>query len=380
MIDVLVAGGGPAGLATAIRCAQAGLEVTVAEPRAGPIDKACGEGLMPAAVAGLDAIGVDVGGRRLRGIRYLDEQHQADGLFRRGPGLGVRRTELHAALSRRAKELGVGVVPVRVGGFVQESGSVRAAGLTARYLVAADGLHSAIRRECGLEVPAAGRPRHGAGHGARYGAGYGARYGLRRHYRVAPWSSMVEVYWSAEAEAYVTPVADDLVGVAILGERGGGERGGGDGRAGRDRTSGTVLAGGSGFEARLAAFPALLERLAGAEPASTVRGAGPLRQDVRHRVCERVLLVGDASGYIDALTGEGISVALAQAAVLAPCLRDGRPGDYERAWRRVSRKSRLLTAGLLWSRHQPVLARRIVPAAERLPRLFTAIVNQVGDG
>jgi flavin-dependent dehydrogenase len=356
VIDVLIAGGGPAGLATAIRCAQAGLEVTVAEPRAGPIDKACGEGLMPAAVAGLDAIGVEPGGRPLHGIRYLDERHQADGLFRGGPGLGVRRTELHAALGLRAKELGVRVVPVRVGEFVQEGGYVRAAGLTARYLVAADGLHSAIRRACGLEVPAA-RPRHGARHGARHEP----RYGLRRHYRVAPWTSMVEVYWSDGAEAYVTPVADDLVGVAIL-----------SGRDGRD--------GGGGFEGRLAAFPALRERLAGAEPASKVRGAGPLRQDVRHRVRERVLLVGDASGYIDALTGEGISVALAQAAVLAPCLRDGRPGDYERAWRRVSRKSRLLTAGLLWSRHQPLLAGRIAPAAERLPRLFTAIVNQVADG
>jgi flavin-dependent dehydrogenase len=367
VIDVLIAGGGPAGLATAIRCAQAGLEVTVAEPRPGPIDKACGEGLMPAAVAGLDGIGVDPGGRPLRGIRYLDERHQADGLFRGGPGLGVRRTELHAALSLRAKELGVGVVPARVGEFVQEGGCVRAAGLTARYLVAADGLHSAIRRACGLEVPAGGL--------LRQGARYGARYGLRRHYRVAPWTSMVEVYWSAGAEAYVTPVADDLVGVAILGARDGGGGGAGQGGGG-----GTVLAGGGGFEARLAAFPALRERLAGAEPASKVRGAGPLRQDVRHRVCERVLLVGDASGYIDALTGEGISVALAQAAVLAPCLRDGRPGDYEGAWRRVSRKSRLLTAGLLWSRHQPALAQRIVPAAERLPRLFTAIVNQVADG
>jgi flavin-dependent dehydrogenase len=374
VIDVLIAGGGPAGLATAIRCAQAGLEVTVAEPRAGPIDKACGEGLMPAAVAGLDAIGVDPGGWPLRGIRYLDERHRADGLFRGGAGLGVRRTELHAALGLRAKELGVSVVPVRVGAFVQEGGCVRAAGLTARYLVAADGLHSSIRRACGLEGSGgsfgSGSFGSGAfGSGSLSGAGRsGARYGLRRHYLVAPWTSMVEVYWSAGSEAYVTPVADDLVGVAILGVRAGGASLGGGTSAG------------GGFESRLAAFPALLERLAGAEPASTVRGAGPLRQDVRRRVCGRVLLVGDASGYLDALTGEGISVALAQAAVLAPCLRDGRPGDYERAWRRVSRKSRLLTAGLLWSRRQPLLGRRIVPAAERLPRLFTAIVNQVADG
>jgi flavin-dependent dehydrogenase len=383
VIDVLVAGGGPAGLATAIRCAQAGLEVTVAEPRDGPIDKACGEGLMPAAVAGLAAIGVDPGGRAFRGIRYLSAGHQADGLFRGGTGLGVRRTELHAALSLRAKELGVSVVAARVGGFSQDGDGVSAAGLTARYLVAADGLHSAIRRACALDrdSPVAGR--------SRYGAGSEPRYGLRRHYRVAPWSEFVEVHWSAGAEAYVTPVADDLVGVAILAGRrvldGAGPGGPVLDGAGGAGSGGAVPGGagsgsGGGFEARLAAFPALAERLAGAEPASQVRGAGPLRQDVRHRVRGRVLLVGDASGYIDALTGEGISVALAQAAVLAACLRDGRPGDYERAWRRVSRKSRLLTAGLLWSRHQPVLARRIVPAAERLPRVFTAIVNQVADG
>jgi flavin-dependent dehydrogenase len=341
VIDVLIAGGGPAGLATAIRCAQAGLAVTVAEPRPGPIDKACGEGLMPAAVAGLAAIGVRPEGRALRGIRYLDERHRADGFFRGGPGLGVRRTELHAALSLRAKELGVTVLPARVESFAQEEGCVRAAGLTARYLVAADGLHSPVRRCCGLEPAPAGR----------------ARYGLRRHYRLAPWSSMVEVSWSAASEAYVTPVADDVVGVAILG---------GPGRG--------------GFDDRLAAFPALRSRLAGAEPASRVRGAGPLRQAVRQRVSGRVLLVGDAAGYIDALTGEGISVALAQAAVLAACLRAGRPAAYEQAWRRVSRKSRLLTAGLLWSRQQAPLGRRIVPAAQRLPRLFTAIVNQVAAG
>jgi flavin-dependent dehydrogenase len=341
VIDVLIAGGGPAGLATAIRCAQAGLEVTVAEPRPGPIDKACGEGLMPAAVTGLAAIGVRPEGRSLLGIRYLDEGHTADGFFRGGPGLGVRRTELHAALSLRAKELGVAVLAARVESVTQEEGCVRAAGLTARYLVAADGLHSPVRRCCGLEPAPARR----------------ARYGLRRHYRLAPWSSMVEVSWSAASEAYVTPVADDVVGVAILG--------------GPARGS---------FDDRLAAFPALRSRLAGAEPASRVRGAGPLRQAVRQRVSGRVLLVGDAAGYIDALTGEGISVALAQAAVLAACLRDGRPTDYEQAWRRVSRKSRLLTAGLLWSRQQAPLGRRIVPAAQRLPRLFTAIVNQVAAG
>ncbi len=339
MIDVLVAGGGPAGLATAIRCAQAGLSVTVAEPRAVPIDKACGEGLMPSAVARLAALGVRPAGHPLRGIRYLDASHRADARFRHGDGLGVRRTTLHAALAARAAELSIPVLPVRVTSVTQDGGGVTAAGLRARYLVAADGLHSTVRRACGLDPRRARQPR----------------FGLRRHYRLAPWTDLVEVHWSAGAEAYVTPVADDLVGVAILGGAHG------------------------DFASRLAAFPALRERLAGAGPGSEVRGAGPLRQDVPRRSAGNVLLVGDASGYLDALTGEGIGAALAQAAVLAECLAAGRPGDYERAWRRACRRSWMLTAGLLWSRHQPLLGPRIVPAAQRLPRLFTTIVNLVGD-
>lgn len=378
MIDVLVVGGGPAGLATAIACAQRGLSVTVAEPREGPIDKACGEGLMPSAVRRLAGLGVHPKGRVVTGIRYLDSHGQVEALFRRGPGLGVRRTTLHSALADRASELEIPVLPVRVTEFSQrdsadarlsgsgrgvvrtgsdaarggagqrgqdeftagESGpGVTAAGIHARYLVAADGLHSAIRRACGLDP----RP-------ARH-----VRYGLRQHYRVAPWTPLVEVYWAQDSEAYVTPVAEDVVGVAVLG----------DGQA--------------SFQSRLAAFPALRERLAGAEPVSSVRGAGPLRQDVAHRAKGRVLLVGDASGYLDALTGEGIGAALSEATALADCLAAGRAGDYERAWLRVTRTSRALTAGLLWSRNAPAIGPRIVPAARRLPWLFTALVNRVGE-
>lgn len=337
--EVLVVGGGPAGLATAISCALAGLSVRVAEPRTGPIDKACGEGLMPSAVTRLAAIGVRPAGHPLRGIRYLDSRHRADALFRRGPGLGVRRTTLHAALAARAAQLAIPVLPVRVTGFTRHRGGVTAAGIEARYLVAADGLHSVIRRACALDPPPARHPR----------------FGLRRHYHLAPWSDLVEVYWASGSEAYVTPVADDLVGVAVLGDAHG------------------------DFESRLAAFPALRERLAGAAPASDVRGAGPLRQDVRCRTSGSILFVGDASGYLDALTGEGIGMALAQAAALADCLAAGRVSDYERAWRRVSRKAWLLTSGLLWSRHQALLAPRIVPAAQRLPYIFTSIVNQIAQ-
>ena len=336
MRDVLIVGGGPIGLATACYAAEAGLTVAVAEPRTAPIDKACGEGLMPPAVAALRALGVDPAGRELRGIRYRDAAHSVDAEFRSGPGRGVRRTVLHDALAKRAETGGVEVVPERVTEFRQSAGHVEAAGITARYLVAADGLHSPTRRACGLD-PAPSRH---------------ARYGLRGHFQTAPWTDFVEVHWSAGSEAYVTPVDDGLVGVAVLGPPG------------------------AAFEDRLAAFPELHDRLAGAT-AGPVRGAGPLRQAVRRRVAPggRVLLVGDASGYVDALTGEGISVGLAQARALAACLAAGRPGDYERRWRRVSRRSNLLTAALLAARRNPVLGPRIVPAAGALPAIFGGTVR-----
>lgn len=353
MIDVLVAGGGPVGLATAIRCALAGLSVTIAEPRTAPVDKACGEGVMPAAVRRLAALGVTPDGHPLRGIRYVDATHQADARFTRGNGLGVRRTVLHAALGARASALGIPVLPARVAAFTQNAGHVTAAGVEARYLVAADGLHSAIRRALEQDC----RP---SGAAAPRGA-VPQRYGLRRHYRVAPWTDLVEVHWTARAEAYVTPVSPDVVGVALL-----------FAKSSQDCASG-------GFQARLSAFPALLDRLAGAAPASEARGAGPMRQDVRRRVYGRVLLVGDASGYVDALTGEGLGVGLAQAEALAACLAADRPADYERAWRRASGPAWRFTAGLLWSRNQPLLGTRLVPVAQHFPWVFTTLVNHVAE-
>lgn len=376
MIDVLVVGGGPVGLATAISCARAGLSVTVAEPRHAPIDKACGEGVMPAAVRRLAALGVTPDGQPLRGIRYVDRRHQADARFTRGNGLGVRRTVLHAALAGRTAALGIPVLQARVTTFERHADHVTAVGLEARYLVAADGLHSTIRRALRRDAPAVDRGVTQVEPGSAESPG--PRYGLRRHYRVAPWTDLVEVHWTAGAEAYVTPVSGDVVGIALLFAR----RPPPD-RAGRAEAAAagdSTRAGPDGsFEARLAAFPALLDRLGDASPASEVRGAGPLRQDVRRRVYGRVLLVGDASGYVDALTGEGISVGLAQAEALAACLAAGRPADYERAWRRVSGPAWRFTAGLLWSRNQPFLGPRIVQAAQRLPWLFTALVNHAAQ-
>lgn len=335
MIDLLVVGGGPAGLATAIHAARANLSTVVVEPRSAPIDKACGEGLMPGAVAALAELGVSVDGFPFRGIRYIDGSTSARALFRHGPGLGVRRTELHRALTNRATALGIPILARKVDEVVQDGESVRAAGLRARYLAAADGLHSPIRRGLGLARPSP-RPH---------------RYGLRAHFAVAPWDDCVQVHWAPHAEAYVTPVGPTLVGVAILTT---------------DRRP---------FADQLTLFSTLCDRVGA--PTGTVRGAGPLRQRVARRVAGRILLVGDAAGYVDALTGEGIAVALAAARELVRCVVRDEPAAYETAWYRVSRTYRLLTEALVRARGAPRFAERIVPAAARLPRLFTAAVNRL---
>src|SRR6201988_4915929 len=198
--DLLIVGGGPAGLASAINGRQQGLSVIVAEPRDNPIDKASGEGLMPGGLAELVSLGVDPAGMPLRGIAYLNEHRRAEARFRSGPGRGVRRTTLHAALAARAKEQDTEWIRERVTSVQQDAHGVTAAGVRARWLGGADGLHSAVRRAVGIKATA-GTPR---------------RHGVRWHFKVPVWSEFVEVHWSRWGEAYVTPVEPDLVGVAIL--------------------------------------------------------------------------------------------------------------------------------------------------------------------
>jgi flavin-dependent dehydrogenase len=337
--DLTVVGGGPVGLATAIEASLAGMRVVVLEPRDPPVDKACGEGLMPAARAGLERLGVAPDGIEFRGIHYLAPGAQAVADFRRGRGLGVRRTTLSAAMWQRARDVGVCRLAERGGVLVVGAEHAEVGGVRSRWLVAADGLHSPTRRALGLDAPPPAVP---------------ARYGLRRHYRIAPWTDLVEVHWAADAEAYVTPVAADLVGVAVLGP------------------------GGASFDGWLARFDALGERLVGAAAVGPVRGAGPLRQVARRRVAGRALLVGDAAGYLDAITGEGIAMGLACARELVACVLADRPEDYEAAWWRVTRRYRLLTGGLLAAARRPALRRAIVPAAQQVPWVFSRIVDQLG--
>ncbi len=355
--DVAVVGGGPAGLAVALTVAQRGLGAVVLERAALPVDKACGEGLMPSGLAALERMGALAHLDRrecapFTGIRYVQEDgSMAEGQLPAPGGLGVRRVALTSAMVARARQVGVELRErCGVRGHRRTADGVEldtdAGVVRARMLVAADGLGSPLRRAEGLEVAAAG-PR---------------RFGLRQHFRVKPWAPFVEVHLSEGVEAYVTPAGEARVGVAFLWA---------DGLPGR-----------IAFEPLLARFPVLAGRLAGAEPDSQVRGAGPLARAARARVLDRFALVGDAAGYVDAVTGEGLSLSFTCAEALGHLLPDALARGasresllpYERTFQRVFRRYALLTRGMLWLARRPWLRRPLVRGLGRYPRAFEAVL------
>lgn len=300
---------------------------------------------MPPGVRALAALGVDPAALRsapFRGVRFVDGARELAGDFATGAGLGVRRSALSEALRARAARAGIELrFACALEGWGDEGAGVLAetsqGAVRARYLIGADGLASRVRERAGLARPRA-RAR---------------RFGMRRHFRIAPWSEFVEVHWGDRAQAFVTPVASDEVGVALLW--------GGDGGS---------------FASHLARFPALAARLAGTETVSETRGAGPFWQAARARFAGCVALVGDAAGYTDAVSGEGITLALLGAHALAHTLASGAPlAHYESAWRRLTRAHRALAALLAFAAAHPRARRGAFAALAAAPGAFQALLR-----
>lgn len=355
--DLLVVGGGPAGLATALAAHRVGMSVHVLDRRPGVVDKACGEGLMPGGLERLQALGVDPPGHVLTGIDYVTPAGRRAQASFASPGRGVRRTVLHAAMRAAAQDAGLTIAHRRLD--VPRELDVRADhvlldGARYRWVVGADGLHSGVR-----ELVAAPARRLAGAVPARVHPSrvLPRRYGLRAHLRTAPWTSQVQVRFGDGVEAYLTPVADDLLGVALL-------------------------------SARRAPFADHLSRLGefgrhlAAHPASDwgpVAGAGPLWQAVPRRVAGPVLLVGDAAGYVDALTGEGVSLALAQAPALVDCLVAGDAPAWERRWARMTAAHRIATGALVGAVSRRPTRSALLGASTTWPGLFERVVRSLAD-
>lgn len=304
---------------------------------------------MPRGVTALSRLGIiaTVGaagelGRPFVGIRFRDGDLVAEGDFPCGRGLAVRRTRLHRRLVRRATELDVDIRwGERVESLTDDGVETGSGEVTGRWTVGADGLLSRVRRWVELEGPKSSR----------------RRFGVRRHFRTAPWTRRVEVSWTDGVEAYVTPIAEREIGVAFLWS---GEK--------------------TDFDGLLPRFPRLAACLENAEVLSRDRGAGPFEQRVREVVCGRVLLVGDAAGYVDPVTGEGVGLALQQAEALASALAEGDPERYRRDHRRLVRDPDLLTRLLLVLERRQRLRRRVFGALRRDEQLFSALLAPHTEG
>jgi flavin-dependent dehydrogenase len=333
--DVFVIGGGPAGLAAAIAARRKGFEVTLADGARPPIDKACGEGLMPDGLAALGRLGITIDSAEahpFRGIRFLGAGVSVEAGFPEGAALGVCRTVLHRKMVEQAAAAGVRMLwGTPVTGICPQGVSVAGGFISARWIVGADGFHSRVRRWSGLGT---GHPRH-------------RRFGFRMHYRVTPWSEYMELHWGAGCQLYVTPIAADKVCVALI-----------------SRDSHLRL------DEALAQFPELSARLAGARRVTTERGAETANYSLKRVYRGCVALVGDASGSVDAITGEGLCLSFHQAIALADSLASGCLAPYEVAHRRLARRPTLMSRCMLAMDRRAWLRQRVMRALASEPRIF----------
>ena len=336
-----------------------GLSAIVIERHPSPPDKACGECLMPLAVSALDRLGVldliDPARRAsINGIRFKQEgAASAEARLPSPGGLGVRRTELTAAMMHRARRLGAEIhTRTSVRGYRVEQDQVFAetdlGPMRARFLAAADGLHSSLRATAGLQATSSEPPR----------------FGIRQHFQIKPWSHFVEIHFTDGVEAYVTPVGPLRVGVAFLWDH-------------------ASVAHGASIDKLFERFPSISARLAGAKVDSRPRGAGPMARSALSLIADRFALVGDAAGYIDAITAEGLSLALASALtlgrILPTALELGGSREtlleYQRESARQYRRYAFVTKTMLAFARRPALQGPVIAMLARHPQMFSAILR-----
>lgn len=307
--DVAVIGGGPAGLASAIETTNLGFRTVVLEARNPPIDKACGEGLMPDAIKRLARIGISIEPDErgpFQGIEFSDDCSRVAAQFPCGDGWGVRRTTLHRLLAARAEAIGVNLLwgtPVRT--IEGHDVICRKLTLQARWIIGADGLHSNVRRWAGLDRYLWSRER----------------VAFRRHFQIRPFSPYVQVIWGEAGQCYVTPVGPAEMSIAVI------------------ANTRNV-----GYEKLLSCFPTINGRLPASSATGTMRGSLTASRRLRRVSTGHFALVGDASGSVDAITGEGICLALQQAEAIGTAIQAGDLGTYGRKHAAIMRRPALMAS------------------------------------
>ena len=337
---VIVVGAGPAGIAAAIAARRRGLRVTVLDARTPPIDKPCGEGILPRGMAALLALGVDLpseSARPFRGIQFADEGAVARADFEGTTGFSMRRVTLHQILVRRAMEQGV---EFRWGARVNRLGCgvvvTSKESFSYDWLIGADGQNSQVRRWAGLEPRSV--PRR--------------RFGFCRHYRMEPWSDPVEVHWARGCQMFVTPLPGGEIGLVVF-----------------SRDPALRL------ERALPRFPVLAHRLRGATPTTREIGDTTSLRIVPAVTQGRIALIGDASGTVDAVTGHGLSLSFEQAEQLADAMKHGDLARYELAHRKIAAVPIAMTRLILLMEGSDWIRRRAIRLLQNTPGMFSKLLS-----
>jgi flavin-dependent dehydrogenase len=337
--EVVIVGGGPAGLAAALAARQQDLGVVVLDSRRPPIDKPCGEGILPQGVTALARLGISLpadDALPFRGIRFVDGEHSACADFAGAKGFSLRRVKLHQLLVGQATDAGVefrwGARVTKIG---NDSVTTERETFSYRWLVGADGQNSQVRKRAGLDSRSIRTKR----------------FGFCSHFRLKPWSDFAEVHWIEGCQIFITPMSGLEVGVAVI-----------------SRESGLRL------EKALLRFPELTEKLHGA--ARTTRELGDLTslRILRAVTRGRVALVGDASGTVDAVTGHGLSLAFQQAIALAEAMKEGDLGLYEQAHRHITAVPILMTRLMLLMAGSEWIRSRTIRLFQKSPGLFSRML------
>jgi flavin-dependent dehydrogenase len=351
--DVFIAGAGPAGLAAAIALRQRGADVLLADALRPPIDKPCGEGIMPDSRHALAQLGIHLDshhGAEFTGITFASDQARVSAAFPNGKGIGIRRTTLHHLLLDRASQLGVRFswhtpLVVKSGPQPNQTPTLAKQPIIYRWLVGADGQASRVRTWANLDA-AHLRSR---------------RFGFRVHYRIRPWSSEsgqphVEVHWGPLGQVYITPTGPQEICVSAM-----------------TRHPNVRL------NEILNAIPTLRDKLATAAPTSSERGCLTLTRRLRRVTRNNIALIGDASGSADAITGEGLGLAFRQALLLADSLTPTNPDAanlnlYESRHATILALPQRMAALLLLLDRHPRLRNRTLHAFANRPALFRELL------
>jgi flavin-dependent dehydrogenase len=350
--DVVVVGAGPAGSATALLLARAGRDVRIIERARFPRRKVCGEYLNGGSVAALERLGLLAPVRAvsspLRGVRLVAPAVAPLALAFPGPALACAREALDVLLLDAALAAGASLERGRVDELLFADG--RCAGVRvrdedgalherrARVVVGADGIGSAVARKLGLA--------RASRRGGRFAIGghYGGFKGLDEH---------IEMYVGGDAYFALNPLDERRANVMVV--------------VGKERLARWSADVDDGVSGAAAALGQGVRSFAGATRLGTRVSIGPLAHAVRRAVAPGALLVGDAAGFLDPFTGQGIFLALTGAERAAAAIVANAHEEYalwharDLAWRRR------VAAAVALLIDVPPLARRAVARLTHVP-------------